>query len=215
MNTLLEAAMRALSEEKIRRAEETTALHVVAATREANADDLLVCKAKVETLDNRRAAAVLSCKPNEVVRIEGALVPARIAVEIAQAKATASDDAYSKAVADLGAIEDAVAAAAHDVQNAELTELSAKVIAARATWLALGAQLQANSSRNFLTTPLNVSIPALPVEVTRALEELPPPDPLNTPLNVLRGARENGDGWQRRFAELIADDEPKSIDAAA
>ena len=182
----------------------------------AGALHLKVCKAYISTLNKNRANAIATNKPNAVIDIDGKFPRARVAVEIAAAKWETLSAEHTAAVTALESAKAEVDQCARAQRKLERIALAEKVIAASDTLLALGAQLQDFSPHNFLTTPLNVS-EEVPVEVTRALERLPKPNQLDIPLNVLRsGGVQGGDGsWEKRFAELTADNVTIDVEVAA
>lgn len=183
-----------------------TALKAKYVSEDCAGADLLACQTFVATLDKKRANAIAANKPNDVIDIDGKSVRARVAVEIAAAKWKALTKDREAAVGELDRAETAVHEAATVVYIDELIGKAAKFTAAFDHALALGAELQDLSSRSFLHTPLNAVRPSVPVEVTKALLRLPPPDLLNTPIDVLRsGGRSNA--YAERLAELTADDE--------
>jgi hypothetical protein len=69
-------------------------------------------------------------------------------------------------------------------------------------------------SQDHLRTPLNVTLPPIPVEVTRALERMPRRNPYDIPVSELRFGT-SSDAWARRLEELTADDAPIDVDVAA
>jgi hypothetical protein len=209
----MNAISRVLWQAKVRRAAATTALQVAAVSAAADLLDAQACEAQVRTLEGARAAAIASAKPAAAMKIDAALIAARITLEIAEAKSATSTATHAAAVAAVSAAKAVVAEAARKVIDCELIALADQVTASLDAALSLGAQLQSFSARDFLRTPLNAPLPSVPVEVTRVLERLPPQrNPLDIPVCELRGHGAQGDGWQKRFAELIADDAPNSID---
>jgi hypothetical protein len=209
---MMNTGARALSKSKTQRAEATTEAAEAEIGAAADAADLLTCQEHAATLTKKRAAAVAANKPNSVISIDGELLRARVAVEIAESKATASTAKHASAVAALRDAETAVTHAALAVIDAESITLAAKFTAALDHALALGAELGVLSERNLLH---NVSMPPVPVEVTRALERLPQRNPYDIPVYEMRGGGGNGDAWRRRLAQLVADHEPIDVSVAA
>jgi len=178
----------------------------------ADAADVLVCEKLVQTLAEKRAAAITAAKPAAAMKAESALMAARITLEIAVAKATASTAKHTAAVDTAKAERIAKAQRAAAVIDSEMIVMAAEFSQALDAALEIGERLQNLASRNLLNVPVNVSVPRVPPAVVAALERMPKPDPFNTPIHILRnGASSNA--WAERFAELTADDEP--IDVAA
>jgi hypothetical protein len=202
----------ALEAAKIRRGKAVAAVAEAEIHAAADAADLLTCQAHVSTLDKKRANGIAANKPNAVISIDGELLRARVAVEIAAVRGTGSTAKHAALTVAMAAARIEVERCARAVIDSEMLDLAAAFNAAFDAALKIGAQLQAFALRNFLNTPLNAAVPSVPVEVTQALSRLPPPDLLNTPINVLRNGS-GSDAWARRLADLIAGDEP--IDVAA
>ena len=179
----------------------------------ADAADVEVCKSHIATLEQQRVAAVVACKPDDVIAIDGELLRARIAVEIATARAAASTKDHGAAVTALRDATAAVETAAHAVLISEMLELAESVTSALDRVLDLGSQLRALASMSALTVRPHASIPSIPREITQVLERLPQPDPLRTPLHLLRAGGVVSNAWADRMAVLTADN--FSIDAAA
>jgi hypothetical protein len=141
-------------------------------------------------------AQVLACKSG--------LLRATVAFDIAKSRASASFTKHSVAIAELHGAEAGVAQAARVVLDTEMTELAHEFTAAFDHALALGAQLVALSARDHLCTPLNVSIPPMPAEVTRALERIPKRNPYDIPVSELRGTNGSSNAWAKRLEVLAA-----------
>jgi hypothetical protein len=177
----------------------------------ADAADVLACEKLVETFAEKRAAAITAAKPAAAMEAESALMAARITREIAVAKATASTAKHAAAVDMVKTERIAKAQRAVAVIDSEMVAMAAEFSQALDAALEIGERLQALSSRDHLRTPLNVPFPSVPVEVVRALERMPKPNPYDVPISELRfGA--SSDAWARRFKELTADDEPIDAD---
>jgi hypothetical protein len=211
MNTL-EAAIRALSKSKMPRAEATTAEAASAIHASADLLDLEACKAHAGALEQARSAAIAANKPDTVIDIDGKWHRARVAVEIAAVRAAGSTAKHAECIVATAAARIEVERCARAVIDSKMISLAAKITSELDDAVALGAQLQALSTTNFLNTPLNAAVRSVPVEVTRALERLPKRNPYDIPVNELRDGA-SGAAWQKLFAELTADDEP--IDVAA
>jgi hypothetical protein len=82
----------------------------------------------------------------------------------------------------------------------EMIELAGAFNASMDRAMEIGAGLEALSMREGRPTALG-SAPPLPV--VRALEWLPKPNPLNVPLNILRGGG-SSDAWARRLSRLTS-----------
>jgi hypothetical protein len=204
----------ALETAKSHRAQASTAVPVAAVTAAAKAAAWDLSEAHVRKLKQRRIGAVAVAKPADVLAIDAELLRAQVEIEIAEAHAVASKSLYTEAVAALSAADAVVTQAARAQLDSEMIAMAAAFNDAFDAALKIGERLQAFSSRNHLNIPLNVSVPPVPPAVVAALERLPKPNPYNVPVSELRfGA--SSDAWARRFAELAADDEPKSIDVAA
>jgi hypothetical protein len=146
------------------------------------------------------------------MKAESALMAARITLEIAVAKATASTAKHAAAVDAAKAERIAKAQRAAAVINAEMEVMAAEFLQALDAALKIGERLQDLASRNLLNVPVNISVPPVAPAVLAALERMPKPDPFNTPIHILRNGV-TSTAWAERFAELTADDEP--IDVAA
>jgi hypothetical protein len=139
-----------------------------AAIREnADAADVLVCEKLVQTLAEKRATAITAAKPAAAMKAESALMAARITLEIAVAKATAKHAAAVKAVKAERIAKAQRAAATIDL---EMIGMAAEFLQALDAALAIGERLQALSSRNLLSVPVNVSMPPVPPAVVAALK---------------------------------------------
>jgi hypothetical protein len=178
----------------------------------ADAANVLVCEKLVQTLAEKRAAAITAAKPAAAMKAESALMAARITLEIAVAKATASTAKHAAAVDAAKAERIAKAQRAAAVINAEMEVMAAEFLQALDAALKIGERLQDLASRNLLNVPVNISVPPVAPAVLAALERMPKPDPFNTPIHILRNGV-TSTAWAERFAELTADDEP--IDVAA
>jgi hypothetical protein len=174
--------------------------------------DVPACEKLVQTLSQRREIAIACAQPDAVVAIDSELLRARVGLEIAASKAATSDANHASAWTALCNAKTEVERCARAVIDSKMISLAAKVTSALDDAVALGAQLQALSTTNFLNTPLNAAVRSVPVEVSRALERLPKRNPYDIPVNELRDGA-SGNAWQKLFAELTADDEPKSIAA--
>jgi hypothetical protein len=208
----------ALAASKVRRCEARETASETAIHGAADAAELDVCRAHVTALEQRRSASVLACKPDEVLRTDSALLTARVAVEIAAAKASASAARHAAAVAVLRDADGEVSKAARAVIEGEMIELAIEVNAAFDHAMALGARLQAIAQRDPFRTPLHMLGQTLPAEVERALEKIPHPDLLRVPVHVLRaGGVVSSDDYESRLAVLMADNsgDPIDVDAAA
>lgn len=179
----------------------------------ADAADVIACETLVRTLAEKRAAAITAAKPSAAIKADAALMAARISLEIAVSRATASAEKHAAAVDAAKAERIAKAQRAAAVIDSEMVAMAAEFSQALDAALKIGERLQDLSSRNLLNVPnVNVSMPPVPVEVVRALKRMPPLDPYNTPIHILRNGV-TSTAWAERFAELTADDEP--IDVAA
>jgi hypothetical protein len=203
MNTLLEAAIRALSKAKTQRAEAASQLPEAAIHASADLLDVDVCVAHVAALEQARPAAIAANKPDAVIDIDGKLLRARIAVEIAVAKSSTSTAKHTAAVAADIAAKAAVTQAARAVIDSESIDMAAEFTTALDAAFRIGARLQALSLRD--GRPTSMGAVSMPAAVEQALKRLPPPDPLNTPVHILRGAA-SSTAWADRMAELTADD---------
>jgi hypothetical protein len=175
----------------------------IAATKAALWD---LSEARVRDVKERRSGAVAANRPTDVRRINDELPDAEAEDKCAKAGAVASKLRYTKWVEALKDAKASINQAAVAVIDSEMLDLAAAFNDAFDAALKIGAQLQALSSRDHLRTPLNVPFPSVPVEVVRALERMPKPNPYDVPTSELRfGA--SSDAWARRFKELTADDE--------
>jgi hypothetical protein len=204
----------ALETAKSRRAQARTALQIAAVSASADLLDVKACEGHVATLEKRRSGAIASNKPDAVISIDGELLRARVAVEIAVSKSATSTARHASAVAALPDADSAVTQAAVAQIDLEQIERALKFTSALDAALKIGEQLQASSSRDHFRTPLNVPFPPVPIEVTRALERLPRKNPYDIPVNELRGGGRSN-AWELRLAELIADDVTIDVDVAA
>jgi hypothetical protein len=203
----------ALEAAKIRRAESNTALKAASVTAAADAADLDVCEGHVADLIGRRAGAIASARPTDVLLIDGELLRARIVVEVAQAKSSASVAKHSAAVSALRQAEAEVGRCAQAQLDSELVELADAVNGALDHACAFGEQLEELCAQNALNTPLNRPSHPLPAAVTSALARLPRPHPLDTPIAVLRSGMQS-DARARRLAVLIGDEQIEDVRAA-
>jgi hypothetical protein len=176
----------------------------------ADAADVLVCEKLVQTLVEKRAAAIASAKPAAVLKTDLALLTARITLEIAVAKATGSTDEHAEAIKAAKVEQIAKAQRAAAVIDSEMVAMAAEFSQALDAALKIGERLQALASRNLLNVPVNVSMPPVPPSVVEALKRMPPLDPFNTPVHILRNGT-SSTAWAARFAELTAID----VDVAA
>jgi hypothetical protein len=199
----MNSVTNALSKSKTQRAAATTAAAEAEIRTAADAADVLTCEAHAATLTKKRAAAVAANRPNSVISIDGELLRARVAVEIAESKATASTAKHASAVAAEIAAKSEVERCARAVIDLEMVDLAHEFTAAFDHALALGSQLKELSNRNFLNTPLSVAVSPVPDEVTEALSKLPPLDPYNTPIDILRNGGTSSSAWARRLADLM------------
>jgi hypothetical protein len=193
-----------LATAKTHRAEACTALQVAAVSASADLLDVDACKAHVGTLEQARSAAIAANKPNAVIDIDGKLLRARIAVEIAVAKSTTSTAKHTAAVAADIAAKAAVTQAARAVIDNEMSDLANEFTADLDAALRLGARLRELSFRDNRAIWTGAAS-TLPAAVEHALKRLPPPDPLNTPVHVLRYGG-SSTAWADRMAELTPDD---------
>jgi hypothetical protein len=171
----------------------------------ADAADVLVCEKLVQTLVEKRAAAIASAKPAAVLKTDLALLTARITLEIAVAKATGSTDEHAEAIKAAKVEQIAKAQRAAAVIDSEMVAMAAEFSQALDAALKIGERLQALASRNLLNVPVNVSMPPVPPSVVEALKRMPPLDPFNTPVHILRNGT-SSTAWAARFAELTAID---------
>jgi hypothetical protein len=195
----------ALKAAKKARAEATTAAAEAAMKASADAADGLACQDQVSILEQRRASAIASAKPDDALAIGDELLRARVAVEIATSQAAASATKHAEAVEALREVEADVTQAARAQFDAELIALADTFTAALDAALEVGEQLQTLAAPDHLNRPLNAALPTIPATVQAALKRLPKPNPLDVPLNILRGG--NGgysDTGANRLAQLIA-----------
>jgi hypothetical protein len=168
----------------------------------ADALDVDLCKARVVAVEQARAAAITSAKPAAAMKAESALMAARITLEIAVARAKASTDEHAEAVKAAKVEQIAKAQRAAAVIDSEMVAMAAEFSQALDAALKIGERLQDLASRNLLNVPVNVSLPPVPPAVVEALKRMPPLDPFNTPVHILRNGGISSDAWSRRFAEL-------------
>lgn len=180
----------------------------------ADAADVLACEKLVETLAERRAAAIVSAKPTAVLKTDSALLTARVSLEISQARAAGSSSKHTAAVDAAKAERSAKAQRVVAVMNFELEAMAAEFLQDLEVVLGKGARLQDFASRNLLNVPVNVSMPPVPAAVVAALKRMPPLDPYNTPVHILRNGT-SSTAWADRFAELMAADDESFFDVAA
>ena len=192
----------ALATAKTRRTEASTALQVAAVSASADVLDVDVCKAHVAAVEQARAAAITSAKPAAAMKADSALLTARITLEIAAARATASTAKHTAAVAADIAAKAAVAQAARAVIDFQMLGLATEFTAALDAALRIGARLRELSLRDNRPTSMGAAS-TLPVAVEEALLRMPPLDPFNTPVHILRGAG-SSTAWSDRFRELAA-----------
>jgi hypothetical protein len=180
----------------------------------ADAADVLVCEKLVQTLAEKRAAAIKAAKPAAAMKAESALMAARITLEIAVAKAAASTSKHAAAVDMVKAARVAKAQRAVAVIDSEMVAMAAEFSLALDAALQIGERLQFLASRNLLNVPVNVSMPPVPPSVVEALKRMPPLDRFNTPINLFRNGT-SSTAWAARFAELTAADDESIFNVAA
>jgi hypothetical protein len=202
---ITDAFNAALESAKTRRGDAHSAVAAAAIRAGCDAADALVCEQLVQTLAEARAGAIAAAKPDAALAADTELLKARITFEIAVSRAAASTAKHVAAVADLHQAEAAVTEAARAVLDLEMTDLAAKFSEAFDGALALGNELLALSLRDQKPTPMG-AVSTLPLEVERALDRLPRPNPLNMPMNVLRGFGRYSGAWEQRMRELTADE---------
>ena len=191
----------ALETAKSRRAQASTAVRVAAVSASADLLDAKACEGHVATLEKRRAGAVASNKPNSVISIDGELLRARVAVEIAASKSATSTVRHASAVAALHDAANAVTQAARAVIDSEMVALAVEFTAALDAALGIGEQLRELTLRDHPTSIGAAS--NLPAVVEQALSRMPRPDPLNTPLHILRNGGSSG-ALAKRLSDLAA-----------
>jgi hypothetical protein len=189
-----------LSDAKARRNDARDVVTAAVIRASADAAELVVCKARVGTLEQARAAGIAAAKPADVIAVDDELPRARIACEIAASRAATSTALHDVAVTALRQAEAAVARAAHERIGAERIELALEFETQFDHAMEIGGRLQMQATRNALNRPINI-----PLEVERASSKLPRPNPLNVPLNVLRGGGGHSDVYTRRLVALTAE----------
>jgi hypothetical protein len=206
--------MKSLNNAKARRTDARTVVDEAQIRTAADAADLLVCEGHVAELVERRAGYVASAKPVAVIAVDERLLKARVNVEVAQSKATASARAHAVAAAELRAAEAAVTAIACEIRMSEVVDMAATFERALDEALRLGLSLQTFIGSE-INRPLNASLRVMPESVERALSRIPPPDGLHQTVGELRGVFGDTDGWDSRLRELVADDPEPQAEAVA
>ena len=192
----------ALATAKTRRAEASTALQVAAVSASADVLDVDVCKAHVAEVEQARAAAITSAKPEAAVKADSALLTARITLEIAVERAKTSNAKHTAAVAADISAKAAVTQAARAVIDFQMRGLATEFTAALDAALKIGERLRELSLRDNRPTSMG-AVSTLPAAVEQALLRMPPLDPLHTPVHILRGAG-TSTAWSDLYRELAA-----------
>jgi hypothetical protein len=162
-----------------------------------------VCIAEVRAMEQRRADAVASAKPNDVLALEGELLRKRVGAEIAQATATALTEEHDAAIKATLDAQAGVDAAARSVLAARRLRLATGFndMFDRAME-SFGEELCELCVRDELNTPVYMlGERALPPMIARALERMPKLNPYDVPVNLLRQAKNR---WAEEFAKLTA-----------
>jgi hypothetical protein len=195
----------ALAAAKTHRAEASTALQVAAISASTDLLDVDVCKSHVAAVEQARAAAITAAKPAAAMKADSALLSARISLEIAEARAKASTDKHTAAVAADIAAKAGVTQAARVQIDAEMIDLAAEFSQALDAAFKIGERLQALSLRDNRPTSVG-AVSTLPKPVEQALERMPKSDPLHVPVNILRyGA--SSTAWADRYGALLTTDD--------
>jgi hypothetical protein len=186
-----------------RRNDARTALAEATIRADADAADVLACEGHMTTLKRARATAIAAARPTAAIAVDAELLRASVVGEIAATRSVSSAAKHAEAVAALRAAEAAVAAAARAQIDSEMVELARQFEAQFDHAIETGEQLRELSTLDHKPIPLGARS-TLPAAVTRALERLPKRNPLDTPIDQLRGAAVHSDRWSKRLAQLTA-----------
>jgi hypothetical protein len=194
----------ALANAKTHLAQATTAAAAKQTLAASVAAQLDACRAVVLTETQARAGAVAAAKPSLVIEADAKLLHANIAAEIVEARAATIRAECDAAAVEVHAAKAEVSKTARAVRAEERSQRLARFEAAFDHMMTLGQSLE------FFCGPISER----PADIVAALAKIPRPDPINTPVNELRGFASTR-AWDERLRELMADDAEHVAEAVA